>query len=181
MKGPLGWIEVRVLVRVLAMLAICAAVGASATAAQVVHDELDVVGVADYAWALETLDGRSFSLAEYRGEVLVINAWATWCTPCVAELASLAALREAVAGAGVRFLFVSPEDREPVRRFVRRYGYGSLPVAVEDGRMPDAFGLSALPTTWIIDRAGRIVLRHRGAADWNRPALQDFLRYLASS
>ncbi len=163
--------------RVLLTLLVLMAAGAPASAAQ---DTLEVVGLADYDWALETLDGRGVSLAEYRGEVLVINAWATWCAPCVAELASFDRLRRGFeADTGVRFLFISPEDPEPVRAFLRRYGYRDLPVLVEDERMPDAWGLEALPTTWVVDRQGRIVLRHRGAADWDTEPVRRFLRYLA--
>lgn len=180
--------------RVVLALLMLAAAGASASAAaarpadgavsgpsagavaRAAPDTLEVLGRADYDWALETLDGGLVSLDDYRGEVLVINVWATWCAPCVAELQSFAGLRESL-DAQVRFLFVSPEDADHVRRFARRLP--DLPFLVEAERMPESFGLEALPTTWVIDRQGRIVLRHRGAAEWDAPQMRRFLRFLA--
>ncbi len=135
-------------------------------------------GRADYGWRLRTLDGERVRLERYGGRVLVLNMWATWCPPCVAELASFQRLRDALAGTGVRLLLVSPEEPDVVAAFLRRHDY-DLPVLVEDRRMPDAFGLRALPTTWIIDRDGRIVLKHRGAGQWDDPSVLRFLLHLA--
>lgn len=141
---------------------------------------LTVFGTADYDWTLRTLDGNFASLADYRGRVLFINLWASWCPPCIAELAGIERLRVSLADADVAFLLVSPEEAEPVNAFVRRHGY-SLPFLIEGEPMPEAFDLRALPTTYIVDRTGRIVLRHRGAAEWDLPPVRDFLLRLAAS
>lgn len=136
---------------------------------------------ADYGWRLKELDGTPTSLGEFRGQVLFINMWATWCAPCVQELAGIEALMEALSeeAEGPSFLLVSPEEPEVVERFLRARGY-DLPVYLEVQEMPGAFGLEALPTTWIVDRGGRIVLKHRGAAEWNQPEVKDFLLGLLS-
>jgi thiol-disulfide isomerase/thioredoxin len=136
--------------------------------------EVEVVGEADFRWRLKTLEGTSISLEAFRGRVLFINMWATWCGPCVQELASIQALVESMKDSGVAFLLVSPEDPEPVQRFLRVHGY-DLPAYLEVQEMPPAFGLRALPTTFVVDRQGRIVLRHRGAADWDQDAVRSFL------
>lgn len=133
--------------------------------------------VADYDWALRDMDGGTFLLERYRGRPLVLNVWATWCAPCVAELASLERLAESLSGVGVEVLVVSPEPAARVRSFLRRHGY-RLPAAVEDQRMPASFGLRALPTTYVIAADGRIVLSHRGAADWDRPEVRRLIRRL---
>jgi thiol-disulfide isomerase/thioredoxin len=132
------------------------------------------VGEADFGWRLRTLEGTSISLEAFRGRVLFINMWATWCGPCVQELASIQALVESMKDSGVAFLLVSPEDPEPVQRFLRVHGY-DLPIYLEAQEMPPAFGLKALPTTFVVDRQGRIVLRHRGAADWDQDPVRSFL------
>lgn len=131
-------------------------------------------GEADFDWSLRGLDGHTFRLDRYRGRPLVLNIWATWCAPCVAELSSLERLAESLTGTGIELLAVSPEPAARVRSFLRRYGY-ALPVAVEDQRMPESFGLRALPTTYVLDGRGRIVLVHRGAAEWDRLEVRTFL------
>ncbi|MFW6330103.1 MAG: TlpA family protein disulfide reductase [Gemmatimonadota bacterium] len=153
--------------------------GAAAGAAESTRPDPDTVGRADYAWPLETLDGETVRLSAYRGDVLVIHMWATWCAPCVAELATFRRLVRSMEDSDVRFLFVSPEDPEPVRRFLRLYGYQGLPVYLEGRPMPEAYGLEALPTTWIVDRHGRIVLKHRGTADWDSDRVRRFLLRLS--
>ncbi|MFO7894516.1 MAG: TlpA disulfide reductase family protein [Longimicrobiales bacterium] len=167
------------LAAVLALAGAATGVEASVLPDTVPGAGLEVHGQADYEWRLEDLDGAPLSLADYRGEVVVVNMWATWCAPCVRELASFQRLRASLGDAPVRFLFVSPEERGHVQTFVRRYGW-DLPFAVEAEEMPDAFGLEALPTTYVIDRAGRTVLKHRGAAEWDRDPVRRFLDHLAA-
>ena len=129
-------------------------------------------------WRLRTLDGRRVALSDLRGRPVVLNVWATWCRPCVAELASFERLRDSVAADGVAFAFVSPERVGPVRRFLDRHRY-TLPVYLEAERMPGAIGAPALPTTVVLDHTGRVVHRHRGAADWSTPQVRRTLRDLA--
>lgn len=138
---------------------------------------LVVHGRADYDWTLRRLGGEPVELAAYQGRVLFINMWASWCAPCVAEMAGIERLRGSLRDTEVEFLLISPEDPEPVERFVKRYGY-DLPILLEVDRMPEAFGLEALPTTFVVDRAGNIVLAHRGAAEWDQDAVRTFLRSL---
>ena len=139
---------------------------------------LAVYGRADYDWTLRTLSGERVRLEAYRGRVLFVNMWASWCLPCVAEMASIQRLRDSLQGSGVEFLLISPEDPEPVERFLRRYAY-NLPVFLEVTEMPEDFGLRALPTTFVVERSGNIVLKHRGAAEWDDDAVRAFLQTLA--
>jgi peroxiredoxin len=136
-------------------------------------------GEADFDWSLRTLDGEELTLEQMRGSVLFINMWATWCRPCVLELGGIEALSESLEGSGVTFLLVSPEDPEHVARFLEIHDL-DVPAYVEAQEMPPAFGLRALPTTYVVDREGRIVLRHRGAAEWNQEEVRDFLLALSA-
>lgn len=151
----------------------CALAGGAADAQQP-----ELRARADYAWTLRTLDGEAVSLERYRGRPLFLNVWATWCAPCLAELESIQRLAARAEAGGVAFLLVSPEEPEVVDRFRRRFRL-SLPVLVEGTRMPAGWRLRALPTTWIVDAAGRIMLRHQGAADWDRAEVAALLRALA--
>ena len=130
-------------------------------------------------WELRTLDGRSLRLADLAGRPVVLNVWATWCLPCVAELRSFERLARSMDGSNVAFAMVAPQSREAVAEWVSRRDY-ALPFYVEADRMPRAFGLEAVPTTWVLDAAGRVVLKHRGAVDWDRDDVRELLRRLAA-
>lgn len=131
------------------------------------------------AWRLQHLDGRPASLAAWSGRVLVVNLWATWCEPCVAELASLQRLARQVHGLPVSVVLVASDRVEAVRPFLRRRGV-TLPVLLEAAPPPAAFGEPMLPTTWIIDGMGRIVLQQRGARAWDGPEMVARVRALAA-
>lgn len=135
-------------------------------------------------WRVKGLDGRLRALSSWRGRVVVLNMWASWCAPCLGEMESFRALRDGLRAEGVdedrlSLLLLTPEPLARVQRFARRR-LPDMPVFVEHDPLPPAFGLRAVPTTWILDREGRVVLAHRGAADWNTPRVRELLLGLAS-
>lgn len=165
----------------LARRALCATVlacvsvtRARAQSASTVGDTLDR---ADFSWAMLSLTGERVTLEAFRGRVIIINSWATWCEPCVAELRTLATLRAAIPDSALAFVLVAPQQLPPVQSFVTRRAL-RLPVYLELSPAPAVFGFAAVPTTWIIDRAGRIALRRRGAMRWDTPAMQQLVRRL---
>jgi peroxiredoxin len=106
------------------------------------------------------LEGRSLDLAALhaRGPV-VVDFWATWCKPCIASLPELERMRQALAGRGVSFVGVSvdgPRNYSKVRPFVARLGLRFPIVLDEDGALQEKFHVRAVPTTFVIDRDGRI-------------------------
>jgi thiol-disulfide isomerase/thioredoxin len=137
----------------------------------------EAIGRMDYGWRIAALDGTAIPLRAYRGEVLFINVWATWCRSCVTVLPSVQALHDRYASRGVRFLTVAADRPGAVERFQRRYRL-ALPIFLELDAIPRELGVAAVPTTLIVDREGRVLLRHRGAADWNRPEVHAFLEAL---
>ena len=141
-------------------------------------NQLEILGHADYGWRVRSMEGEETTLEAFRGEVLFINLWASWCTPCVRELGSIERLQVQVADSGVRFLVVAAEREASVRRFLRRHDY-DLPFYLEVSRMPPAFGMRGIPTSWVVDRSGRIVLVRHGAAVWDTAEMVAFLRSVA--
>ncbi len=130
----------------------------------------------DFALPLEDASGAPCDLSSLRGRPLLVNFWATWCGPCLAEMPTLDALARRHAGGGAAaIVLISKDDRESLQKFLK----GTRPAA-------PVYRLSApydrpwlggaVPVTVIVDRAGRIVFRHLGAADWSGPATD---RYLA--
>ena len=126
-------------------------------------------------WRLRSLDGDVVTLGALRGRPVVLNFWATWCPPCVAELRSLQALHDSLAAEGVTVALVSPERPATVRPVLARRGV-SAPAFVEAEPVPASLGVRALPTTVVLDAEGRVVLVRRGAADWDTPAVRAWLR-----
>jgi thiol-disulfide isomerase/thioredoxin len=113
--------------------------------------------------------GTAHSITEFRGHYVLLNLWATWCPPCVAELPQLAKLQQAVPGLKVVTVDVERNAAKPAQ-FLRAHGAGTLP----DYRDPQLKALRAvhafgLPTTLLIDPQGREIARAVGPADWGKP------------
>lgn len=133
------------------------------------------LSAADLEWRLVGMDGEPVSLGAWRGKVVVLNLWATWCRVCIIELPSLMALRDSLRGTDAVVAAVSAESPGRVRGFVSQRRI-DLPVYLERSPMPRSLGVVALPTTVVIDRQGRVVLRHQGLADWGRAEIVQFVR-----
>lgn len=151
-------------------VALCALV-ALALRPLAAHAQSDTERTLPFDWRVRAIDGREIPMARFRGRPIVLNLWATWCTPCVAELGSIERLQDSLRAQGrddIVFLLVSLETRRSVQRFSDRRPIG-LPLFVELDPMPAVLGIRAVPTTWLIDRDGRIAATHRGARVWDAP------------
>ncbi|MBV8916243.1 MAG: TlpA family protein disulfide reductase [Acetobacteraceae bacterium] len=114
-------------------------------------------------------DGTPRSLADYLGQGIVLNFWATWCVPCVAEMPALAKLAGLVQGEKVAVLPLSSDrgGRAAVEKFYREREIEGLPVLLDPrGEAARAMGARGIPTTVLIDAHGRERGRLEGAADW---------------
>tara|TARA_R110000782_G_scaffold156924_1_gene249109 strand:- start:1 stop:633 length:633 start_codon:yes stop_codon:yes gene_type:complete len=132
---------------------------------------------ADYNLKLIDRDGKTRSLEEFKGKVIFLNFWATWCPPCVAEMPSIDKLHEEM-GDDIAFVMVSfDDDFEKAKAFDKRKGYG-LPIYAPASNLPTMFQSSALPTTYIIDAEGNLALTHKGMADYSDPEFKEFLNSL---
>jgi len=118
-----------------------------------------------YDWQLETLAGERANLASSEGKVILINFWATWCAPCVAEMPSLQALYSQYQDK-MDFYFVSLESPNKVYSFMEKKEY-DFPVYIPKQQVPNAIESYSLPTTYVISKDGKIVVDKTGAANWN--------------
>ncbi len=114
-------------------------------------------------------EGGSHRLADYAGQVVLVNFWATWCAPCRKEMPTLEALQAALGGADFRVLTIATGRNTPaaIDRFFAQAGVEKLPVLLDPrsalARQMAVFGL---PTTVLLDREGREIARLTGDADW---------------
>jgi thiol-disulfide isomerase/thioredoxin len=129
--------------------------------------------VAAPAFTGPTLEGGSFDLAEHRGNVVVLNVWASWCAPCRAEADELAAVADEKADEGVVFVGLNTRDSAaPAAAFVERFGIPYPNVVDTDGAkqllFSDTLPPQAIPSTLVIDRQGRVAARAIGEVDRSR-------------
>lgn len=134
----------------------------------------------DYDLRATALGGDEVDFASFKGRVLVLNFWATWCAPCVAEMPSLAGLEEATADLDVSLACVTSEPSETVERFIAKRGSLGVPIYLLADEAPAMFRSRGIPATFVLDKNGLRVLSHTGAASWDAPAVVAFVRGLAA-
>ena len=132
----------------------------------------------DYDWQLNGVNVPDLNLAAAKGQVVVLNSWATWCPPCIAEMPSFQNLYTNYKGK-VHFVFVSNEKLSTLEKFLAKNEY-TLPVYQNVGNVPKLLQHTSLPTTYIIDRNGKIVIQKSGSADWDSQEVFNHIDVLLS-
>ena len=118
--------------------------------------------------ALKDLEGRAHDLAAYRGKVVLVNFWATWCEPCRHEMPSIQRLSEKLAGKPFVVLAVNVDEPESrVRNFLKETGF-DLPVLLDANKsVTRNWGARLLPVTFVVGPDGRVRYRLLGEMDWS--------------
>ncbi len=145
---------------VLAALAFAAAAGAA---------ELKPwTGGATPPLVLQDLNGRTHRLADYRGKVVLVNFWATWCEPCREEMPSIERLRQSLAGTPFEVLAVNiGEPRGRIERFLEKMPLGFPVLLDRDSSAAKAWKARVVPATFLVGPDGRIRYVHYGELDWS--------------
>jgi thiol-disulfide isomerase/thioredoxin len=118
--------------------------------------------------------GHDLTLADFRGRVVLLNVWATWCVPCRKEMPALDRLQAQLGGNDFHIvpLSVDREGIAPVKRFYQEVGVEKLSIYVDpSGRGSPSLAIPGVPTTLLIDPEGREVARKMGAAEWDGPEM----------
>lgn len=122
---------------------------------------------------------RSVTLSQFKGQVVVLNFWATWCPPCIEETPSLVQMQSQMKDKGVTVLAVSIDaDDSQYHKFLKQYGVNMVTVRDEDRKAPTLYGTFGWPETFIIDRSGVVRRKFIGAVDWTSPEITEYLSKL---
>ncbi len=128
---------------------------------------------------LADLDGKSHDLAKLRGKVVLINFWATWCPPCRREMPSLERLSQALAGEPFIVLAVDVgEDADTIEAFTNQLDtVPTFPILLDaTSRAMQAWKVAGLPTTFLVDKQGRVVASAIGGREFDHPAMVAAIR-----
>tara|TARA_B100000809_G_C15112950_1_gene521311 strand:+ start:794 stop:1381 length:588 start_codon:yes stop_codon:yes gene_type:complete len=134
---------------------------------------------ADYNLQVTDLDGNTVNMRNYRGKVIFLNFWATWCMPCVAELPSINKLYNQFKNEDIVFLLISRENPEKVKNYQQRKKY-DVPFYIDDehSNIPKMYFSQGIPTTFIINKKGKVIKASSGAEDWDDKEFVETLKSL---
>jgi len=125
-------------------------------------------------FTLKTVDGETRDLGQFRGKVILLNFWATWCAPCRDEMPALERLEKSFEGKNLVVVAVAADRGKKamhtVKDYCRMHDIGFTVFLDPDGSVRDTYEVSALPTSYIIGKDGKFLGKIFGARDWAAPA-----------
>jgi len=133
----------------------------------------DMVDKEASPFTLKDLNGRQVSLVDFRGKVILLNFWATWCPPCISEIPKLDKLRKAYSGKDFEIVAVSTDrSLSTVRKFIKGHPVSFIVLHDEGIKVSRKYNVFSIPTTFLIDKKGRIVEKFLGEYDWTSPGIR---------
>jgi cytochrome c biogenesis protein CcmG, thiol:disulfide interchange protein DsbE len=149
-----------------------------------IRPQIDLVAVGSRApefRATSLATGRPVTLAHYRGKVVLLNVWATWCSPCRVEMPSMERLHQRLGGSGdFKIVAVSVDEQgdSVVAAFAHELGLSFDIMHDQSGAIQRAYQTTAVPESWVIDRDGVIVKKVIGPSEWDGPVNEALIRRL---
>jgi peroxiredoxin len=139
-----------------------------------IHERVVVAGDSAPEFTIKADNGRTVSLPNFGGKLLVLNFWATWCPPCVQETPSLSQFAAAYAPKGVVVLGVSVDkDEKAYRAFLQKYSPVFL--TARELKLHEDYGTFMYPETYIIDSKGKVLQKLAEPADWMDPKMTQLI------
>ncbi len=133
-------------------------------------------------FTLKTLNGPNLRLEEYRGQVVLINFWASWCGPCRDEMPAIQNMINSLRKEGLKIAMINTaEDEDTVFSFLSAYAPDIRPLMDQDGQATEKWQPRGLPATYLVDPAGLVRYQALGGRSWDTPAYINFLRSLINS
>jgi cytochrome c biogenesis protein CcmG, thiol:disulfide interchange protein DsbE len=142
-----------------------------------IHEHVVVAGDKAPDFTITADNGRTVSVPNFGGKLLVLNFWASWCGPCVEETPSLSAFSDEYRNKGVVVLGVSvDQDPNAYQKFVERFHPDFL--VAHDRKIHEDFGTFIYPETYIIDSSGRVLKKYAEAVNWMNPETTSYINSL---
>ena len=142
--------------------------------------EESTTSTADYDFILIDQEGKRKSFSTYKGKVVFVNFWATWCPPCIAEMPDINQLYSEMHEKDIEFVLISlDDDFQKAKDFVRKKEFG-FPIFQLASPLPKVYESSAIPTTYVISPNGEIVVARSGMAKYNTEKFRKFLVELST-
>ncbi|HLZ13305.1 MAG TPA: TlpA disulfide reductase family protein [Candidatus Acidoferrum sp.] len=134
---------------------------------------------ADLNWRLEPMQGKSLTLGDFKGKVLFLNFWGTGCIPCIEEMPGIIHLKKSLGDSEIVFAAVTTDQRSDVENFLKENSL-DVPIYLTTPDVPEHFGISAIPRTYILNKNGAVVFRNIGPLNWNVESARNYLKGLAA-
>jgi thiol-disulfide isomerase/thioredoxin len=135
----------------------------------------------DYKFSIRDLNGKIVDLDRYKGKVVFLNIWATWCGPCRAEMGSIQQLYSKIDNKKIAFIMLSVDKQgqeSKVSKYITDKQF-TFPVFMPHEYLPEQLQVPSIPTTLIIGKDGKVVSKKVGATNFDTPQFKDFLEGLA--
>ncbi len=129
-------------------------------------------------FTLTALDGTPYSLSQFKGKVVIIDFWATWCGPCRAGIPHLIELYNKYHSKGLFIIGVGLDDTSRLRQFVSEVGINYPTLIDQDKRVAGMYGIRAIPTTFFVDKKGRMAKRYLGFSANMVPEMEELIQNL---
>lgn len=142
------------------------------------NSQLANYGTPDWDWTLTSSTGQTAKFSDFRGGVVFINFWATWCIPCRAELPSIQRLYDETKGKSFTFVLISDEPAGTIRQYMDEMHF-SFPAYGTRQSRPRVFEDPGIPVTFIMRPDGQVVYKHDGPAKWDWDGCVELLQSLS--
>ncbi|GHN02774.1 hypothetical protein WSM22_42630 [Cytophagales bacterium WSM2-2] len=136
----------------------------------------------DFNFKIKDLDGSEVDFRKFKGKIVFLNLWATWCGPCRAEMPTIQKLYEGADKEKIEFVILSLDEDallKRVKNFKSNNEY-TFPVYMSSGYLPDQLQVPSIPTTFVIDQNGLVTLKEVGMKNYNTPRFKKFLEGLSA-
>ncbi|MBK7650425.1 MAG: TlpA family protein disulfide reductase [Flammeovirgaceae bacterium] len=134
----------------------------------------------DYEFLIKNLQGDKISFDRYKGKVVFLNLWATWCGPCKAEMPSIQKLYNTMKDDSIEFVMLSIDKDNAlakVEAYVKKNNY-TFPIFMPSGYLAEPLQVPSIPTTFVIDKDGEIVMKEVGTRNYDTDKMREYLRKL---